>query len=168
MEHASESTVKQRAWLPRRKWGILLLALVVAVVAVSIVKIGTNQKKQSWIRDAEAVAIAYLQNPANRPVPHPKMPPEFHPPKYGSFQQLSGEGYSGAVWNIQGYEYLSADRLAHFENGDAEVRLLVTEGRITNPGSQNVEVLDIHWQPGAYTIPNGWRATFTISHPELR
>lgn len=153
----------------RLKWVGWILVVVITIIACGVLLtfFGNNKKREAWISDAESLAAAYLQDPANRPVVDPRMPAQLHP-NLGNFKQLSGAGHGGAVWNIQGYEYLSADRLAHFDRGDAEVRLIVTEGRITNPGSHKMEIQDVHWQHGAYTIPNGWRTIFTISHPELK
>lgn len=58
--------------------------------------------------------------------------------RLGAYQGMKGEGFGGAVWNIQDYGYLTADRTATFDKGELRVCIYVTEGDVTNPGNAGV------------------------------
>ncbi len=92
----------------------------------------------------------------------------------GSFKGLTGRRIGGAAWNIQGYEYLVADRDAHFTNVTVPVRIYVTEGRKTNPSSHEIVVQSVSRDQSLYLndapLPQspteGLR--IMVSHPQLK
>jgi hypothetical protein len=94
--------------------------------------------------------------------------------RLGSFKGLTGQRIGGAVWNIQDYEYLVADRDAHFTNVTVPVRIYVTEGRKTNPSSHEIVVQSVKRDQSLYLIDaplpqdptEGLR--IMVSHPQIK
>jgi hypothetical protein len=95
--------------------------------------------------------------------------------RLGPFRGLTGQRFGGAGFNIQGYEYLQADRDAHFTNATIPVQIFVTEGRKTNPGSREVVVTEVRRDESSLYLNDAalpQRPTeglkIIVSHPDLR
>lgn len=146
--------------------GLGLLVLGVAIVTADSWR-GQRQQQQ-WVAEAEAIVEDLLRNADSIP--------EEMRERLGAFERLTGGGYGGAAWNIQGYEYFSADRQAHFANATIPVKIFVTEGRITNPGSREVVVQEVAGDLLSLDapmskdtpIPRGKGLRIMVSHPELK
>ena len=138
--------------------GLGLLLMGVTVLAADCVRKQANQKR--WVSEAQVKVEDALRSA--------RIPADTSE-RLGLFKHFTGQGFSGALWNIQGYDYLIAERDAHFEGGTTPVRFYVTEGRITNPGSRDTVVMemtgDTFYQTGASRPIAGLR--FMVSHPEL-
>ena len=73
-----------------------------------------------------------------------------------------GQGFAGAVWNIQGLDYLRARREGHFENATIPVLFIVSEGRKTNAGNRDIVVMDVQVSTGKDA-----QLIIKVSHPDL-
>ena len=81
---------------------------------------------------------------------------------YGKFRSLEGDGWYPPVWNIQGYEYLGLGRTARFERGSVQIKIFVTEGRKTAPGSAGIG------RPKVTSMNPMQGAILYVSHPDLK
>ena len=144
--------------------GLGMLAVGVAIFTGDCWRRETQ--KTQWVQEAQ-VAVEKLLHAADR------IPADMRVP-LGSFTGLTGHGFGGAAWNIQGYEYLIADRDAHFANAKIPVRIYVTEGRKTNPGIAAIVVQAIKRDSSSLYLSDaplpkrpieGLRVT--VSHPAL-
>ena len=138
--------------------GLGLLLIGVSVLAEDCVRKQANQKR--WVSEAQNTVEDVLRSA--------RIPADMSE-RLGPFKHFTGQGFSGAVWNIQGYDYLHADRDAHFERGRIPVRFYVTEGRVTNPGSRETVVMEVTkpslYSKGAPLPIEGLH--MMVSHPEL-
>ena len=92
--------------------GLLCIAIGAAVLVTRHLR-RVHQDSQC-VAEAQTVVEEYFRQHAH--------------PKLGAFQSMSGAGYGyPGPWNIGGY-YLQAWRMAHFAEGDAQVRIIVTPG----------------------------------------
>lgn len=82
---------------------------------------------------------------------------------YGPFIQLSGQGFFYPVWNTMGYLYLTLDRKGVFQRATIPIRIYVTEGRATAPGSNQLGQPTIE---GSFNPTQG--ARISVSHPDLK
>jgi hypothetical protein len=133
--------------------GWLMVLLVVTVLAVA----GCGESKESiharCAAEGQAAVEAFLRNEA----------PAFFTNDLGSFVKLDGSGFYDPVWNIQGYYYLTLDRTGSFQRRRIPIRIFVTEGRLTAPGSTNVGRPRIE---GVISKFQG--ARLFVSHPNLK
>ena len=144
--------------------GLALLATGVAIVAGDTLR--RHSQNRQWIAEAQAAVEDVL-------VAADRIPADMRE-RLGPFQGLSGDGFAGASWNIQGYHYLFADRNGHFANATIPVRIYVTEGSVTNRGSHEIVVQKVERDRQLYLeeapvpkVPTeGLR--ITVSHPELK
>ena len=105
-----------------------------------------------WVAEGQAAVESWLRSG----------PDESLKDEFGDFVSLEGPGYVEPVWNIQGYEYLTLNRTAHFTRGTIPMTIYVTEGAATAPGLTNVGPPRMERRnPGATDI------TIYVSHPEL-
>ena len=132
--------------------GWLMVLLVVAVIAVA----GCGESKKSiharCAAEGQAVVEAFLRNEA----------PASFTNDLGSFVKLDGSGFYNPVWNIQGYFYLTLDRTGSFQRRTIPIRIFVTEGRVTAPGSTNVG------RPRIESVSMVQGARLFVSHPDLK
>lgn len=145
--------------------GLGLLLLGVTIFAGDCLRRQSQQRQ--WVLEAQA-AVEDLLHTTDR------IPADMKE-RLGPFKGLTGQRFGGAVWNIQGYEYLQADRDAHFAHATIPVRIYVTEGRKTNPGSREVIVLEVRRDPSSLYLndaPLPQRPTeglrIMVSHPDLK
>jgi hypothetical protein len=82
------------------------------------------RQEAECLAEAQGAVEAYFEKK-----PHPRL---------GVFRNMTGEGYNYPSWNIQGYQFLSADRNANFAGGSVQIRMYVTEGSKTAPGVEGV------------------------------
>ena len=83
--------------------------------------------------------------------------------RLGPFKHFTGQGFGGAVWNIQGFDYLRARREGHFENATIPVLFIVSEGRKTNAGNRDIVVMDVQVSTGKDA-----QLIIMVSHPDLQ
>lgn len=159
---------------PTRYGGKLKRRIRVVLVGLALIFAGiiwlfqsgrTTQAK--WIFEAQTAVEGILRT-SNR------IPAEMRE-RLGPFQHLSGEGWGRAVWNIQGYHYLQADRDAHFANATIPVRIYVTEGRKTSPESQEIMVKTVEKDQSSLYLIDAPRPKLpteglriVVSHPDLK
>jgi hypothetical protein len=154
----------------RKSTGLLWASILGILLIVITVFAGDywrrHRQKRQWVSEAQA-AVEYLLQTADRI-------PASMKERLGPFRGLSGQRIGGAAWNTQGYEYLVADRDAHFANVTVPVRIYVIEGRRTNPSSQEIVVQSVQRDQSLYlidaTLPQepteGLR--IMVSHPLLK
>jgi hypothetical protein len=145
--------------------GLGLLVTGAAIFAGDCLRRETQKTK--WVQEAQAAVEKELQT-ADR------IPKDMRI-RLGPFKGFTGQGVGGALWNIQGYAYLQADRDAHFANATIPVRIYVTEGKITNPGTAAIVIQDVQRESGSLYLNDaplpklpieGLR--IMVSHPVLR
>ncbi len=145
--------------------GLLLFALGARILAVACDRRDREQQAK-WVGEAERVVAQFLQVRKNlRPYP---MRPGESPPDLGAFQELWGEGYYPPRWNIQGYRYLVAERMARFANGDLPVTLYVEEGGRTKPIAGEPAVRFSQWGTGIREGTFGQGVMIHVAHPDLQ
>lgn len=151
--------------------GLLLLALVTAALAFvcyrrdRVQQAHVRAEQARCVREAEAAVVPFLQD-SNNLHPYPNRPGE-QPPDFGEFIELQGEGYILPVWNIQGYNYLTARRIARFTNGDLPVTIYVEEGARTKPFSREVTVRYSSWGTGVSEGSFRQTVWIHVAHPDL-
>ncbi len=126
----------------------LSTVLLLAIVAVQG---GCVQSRSRCAVEGQAAVETFLRTGAGGAITN-----------YGSFLRLEGSGFVGAVWNIQGYEYISLQRTAYYSGGSFPMVIYVTEGRLTAPGLKTVGV------PRIESMLPAQGARIFVSHPGLR
>ena len=131
--------------------GLVFLLLGVTFLFEDCVRKHANQKQ--WVSEAQVKVAQALRSD--------RVPNDMSK-RLGPFKHLAGQGFGGAVWNVQGFDSLQARREGHFENGTIPVHFIVTEGRITNAGNRDTVVMDVRFSTGkdAHLI-------IMVSHPDL-
>lgn len=129
--------------------GLACLAMIGSVVGLdSYLRL---RREQKCVAEAEAAVEAHFQRNLE-PAAMARL---------GNFQNMTGEGYFYPMWNIQGYRYLTANRIARFANVSVPIRIYVTEGGKTLPGSQEVVIQRVDF--------NVYHTLYVyVSHPALR
>jgi hypothetical protein len=157
-----ESKAMQRAAA-----GILLVS--VGAVAFGLVYSVRGQARadieETWIREAELVIVEFVRERGNLH-PYPAVPGGV-PPDLGQFVDLGSSGHHGATSNIEGYEYLVAERMAQFTDGNLPVTIYVEEGAKLAPSSKNVFVRINQWSTGEREGEFGQRLFLHVVHPDL-
>jgi hypothetical protein len=112
-----------------------------------------SDDRWQWCAEAQAAVESWLRADTNN----------LFTPKYGKFVSLQGTGFvRSAVWNIQGYDYITLHRTGHFADGTIPVTIYVTEGAVTAPGQTTVGTPVLE---GPVTSAQG--ARIFISHPKV-
>ena len=147
----------------------LAIALgVVALLVTAAALLGPRhwrraQDEARYVSEAQAALEAYHRGEAGAAGPRPDSPNSLDQAaavdRFGQLQEITGQGYSQAVWNIQGYDYLIASRRARFAKGVVPLKIYVTAGGKTAPGEAAVRVTALH-----YDHSNGMSAY--VVHPE--
>jgi cytochrome c-type biogenesis protein CcmH/NrfF len=146
--------------------GLLLLGFALFWIVAQLKYNQQHAREQRWVNEAQAVVEKLLEDGDQIPEPMRR--------RLGAFESLRGERFSGAVWNTQGYEYLIADRDAHFANATIPVRFYITEGQTTNPGSRDIVVKELRETEQLYLedaplpklpVPG---LELKVSHPDLK
>lgn len=129
--------------------GLACLAIIDSVVGLdSYLRLRQEQK---CVAEAEAAVEAHFQRNLE-PAAMARL---------GTFQDMTGEGYFYPLWNIQGYHYLTANRIAQFANVSVPVRIYVREGGKINPSNQEVVIDGVDF--------NVYHTLYVyVSHPALR
>lgn len=161
------TTTSAPTYFPGIRIAIIGLGLLLVGIFISIGSIARSRTRNVQLITEAQSAVEKVLLAADR------IPTDMRE-RLGSFKELTGEGYGGAVWNIQSYDYLMADRDAHFGNATIPVRFYVTEGNITNPGNQTIVVLKVERDQQLYLIEaplpkvptEGLR--IMVSHPDLK
>jgi hypothetical protein len=88
-----------------------------------------SQVEAQCIADSERIVAEYLRENTRSSA------------KLGAFQQLSGKGYGGPGLSPAGF-FLQALRIAHFTNGDEEIRIYVFPRHPTHPNKIHVYLVE--------------------------
>lgn len=132
--------------------GLVLLLLGVTFLVEDCVRKHANQKQ--WVSEAQVKIEQALRSDR---VPHDMGE------RLGPFKHFTGQGFGGAVWNIQGFDYLRARREGHFGNATIPVLFIVSEGRKTNAGNRDIVVMDVQVSTGKDA-----QLIIMVSHPDLQ
>jgi hypothetical protein len=145
--------------------GLGLLSLGVALFAGDCLR--RQSQKRQWVLESQA-AVEDLLHTADRI-------PAGMRERLGPFKGLIGKRFGGAAWNIQGYEFLIADRDAHFANATIPVRIYVTEGRKTNPESHGIVIKTVERDQSSLYLNDAPLPKYPteglrimVSHPDLK
>jgi serine/threonine-protein kinase len=153
-----ESEAPKRARWKRNKavgWAAAVVAGTFSLVALGYYLLlywqaaRVERQETVWVSEAQAIVRDYLARNPDHSIPS----------QFGAFKQLTGKGHMFPPWNIQGYQYLSADRNAVFADGTVPLRIYVTEGRKTMPDSSSITVYRTGQSDG--------RLEIFVSHPDL-
>lgn len=162
---ASQRQPRWTEWSGTKEALAGLLLLLVSAAALGCACFVRTTVQEKWVREAESVVVSFLRNSENlRPYP---ITPDGEPPELGDYIALRGDGYGGALWNIQGYEYLVAKRIALFENGELPVTVYVEEGAKVAPSRKDVFVRMDQWGTGLREGSFGQGIAIHVSHPDL-
>lgn len=128
-----------------------VLLILGFVVGLSVIPMGEPREVRDarFAAEGQAAVEAFLQTHTIN-----ELDP-FEQRDLGAFKGMRGAGFVYPVWNIQGFHFLDLRRRVDFENGSRELRIIVTEGRVTNPGSTLVGT------------PHMQGEMVYVSHPEL-
>jgi hypothetical protein len=153
-----------------------LLFLVALSVTIAINLWKSYQQKmveEQWVAEAQEALVAYLRETGADIDAAPdeetkrlgldrgELDRSAVLEKLGSLESITGSGYSHAVWNIQGYDYLIAHREGKFSNATVPLMIYVLQGSATAPGKSAIYVHPkIEFCNGAYY-------TFYVSHQRL-
>jgi tetratricopeptide (TPR) repeat protein len=127
---------------------ILLLWLAIAGLVPNL----HADNRSRWAAEGQAAVETWLLS----------SPDESLKDEYGDFVRLDGSGFADPVWNIQGYDYLTLNRTAHFTRGTIPMTIYVTEGAATAPGLTNMGTPVLEGQ-----VSPVQGARIFVSHPEL-
>jgi hypothetical protein len=133
----------------------------VLLLGIVVVQVGCGTSKSRCAVEGQASVEAYLRTGADGAFTNVAVGGGAFT-NYGTFLRLEGSGYGGAVWNIQGYDYIKLQRTAYYSGGSFPMMIYVTEGRATAPGLKTVGIPKIEFMSpvqGAFIY---------ISHPGLR
>jgi len=146
--------MKTKATFISRFATVLLLPIVV-------VQVGCAHSKSRCAVEGQAAVEAYLRAGADGAFTNVAVGGGAFT-NYGTFIRLEGSGYGGAVWNIQGYDYIQLHRTACYSGGSFPMVIYVTEGRRTAAGSNSVST------PIIDRMSPLQGAFIYVSHPDLR
>src|ERR1039457_6971490 len=102
----------------------------VLLLPIVAVQVGCGHLKSSCAVEGQAAVEAYLRAGAGGAFTNVAVGGGVFT-NYGTFLRLEGSGYGGAVWNIQGYDYIQLHRTAYYSGDSFPMVIYVTEGRIT-------------------------------------
>ena len=145
--------MKTKATFISRFATVLLLAIVA-------VQVGCAHSKSRCAVEGQAAVEAYLRAGAGGAFTNVAVGGGAIT-NYGTFLRLEGSGFGGAVWNIQGYDYIRLPRTAYYSGGSFPMMIYVTEGRVTAPGLKAVGI------PKIESMSPAQGAFIYVSHPDL-
>lgn len=132
--------------------GLLLLRWRGAAAATCLVwSAATRMETSRWVREAEVALECMLRAGNNLPTGMGQ--------RLGDFQRLTGEGRRV---ECAGLRLPHCSPLRAFRKRALHVVIFVTEGRVTNPGSQQVTLQSIE----QHQALNGLR--IMVAHPKLK
>lgn len=110
----------------------LLVISVVLLLAIGSVPFWLNRKpsRHACAAESQAAVETWLRQRADGAFA-----------ELGPFIEMTGEGFYKAVWNIQGYDYITLDRTAKFASNSIPLKIFVTEApaAATNLGKPRLE-----------------------------
>jgi hypothetical protein len=152
VEEVARPELRRREIRPALKWTFGLAGATALLLAANAylrmyqAQEDRFRQETEWVAEALGALKAYLAENPNVAVLRP----------LGRFQKLTGKGYGRPVWNIQGYDYLLADRTAEFSNKTVRTRICVTPGN------------EIMVDPDRITYDDTNGLSFFVSHPGLQ
>jgi tetratricopeptide (TPR) repeat protein len=129
-----------------------LAAMLLWVALAGFVPTLRADNQSRWAAEGQAAVESWLRSDTN----------DWFRAEFGDFVRIEGSGLSQPVWNIQGYDYLTLNRTAHFTRGTIPMTIYVTEGAATAPGLTNVGMPVLEGQ-----VSSIQGARIFVSHPEL-
>jgi hypothetical protein len=132
----------------------------VLLLAIVAVQVGCAHSKSKCAVEGQAAVEAYLKAGAGGAFTNVDAGGGVFT-NYGNFIRLEGSGFGGAVWNIQGYDYIRLPRTAYYSGGSFPMMIYVTEGRRTAPGLKTIGI------PKIESMSPAQGAFIYVSHPDL-
>jgi hypothetical protein len=93
----------QEIKIPRGLIGALLMLLAAAAFAPTLLA----DDETRWCAEAQAAVESWIRSDTNN----------WFRPEFGDLVSVEGSGFAEPVWNIQGFDYLTLHRTAHFTLG---------------------------------------------------
>ena len=167
----NDTTPRLLSTEPVQKHPARFLFATVFLFAIVALQIGCAHSKSKCAVEGQAAVEAYLKagaggaftnvNDGEMTFTNGRFTNSSNFINYGNFIRLEGSGFGGAVWNIQGYDYIKLQRTAYYSGGSFPMMIYVTEGRRTAPGRKTVGI------PTIESMSPLQGAFIYVSHPGL-